>query len=237
MVDYLMSHASVMGISMTEEQAKKFVRYHELLVKANSEFNLTRISPDVSESCDRNYLDCITVLTHLQDAQSFIDVGSGAGFPGIPVAIMHPDMKVTLIDALGKRVAFLQSVISELGLNATAIHIRSEEAAKKNEFRESFDVASARAVAEMNILTEWLMPFVKVGGRMLVLKGEKAEEETAAAKTAIDTLGGGEAVIFDAPIPGRDWNHKIVEIAKIAPTPDRFPRKPGIAEKRPIVNP
>ena len=236
MVNYLMSHASQMGIPMTEEQAKKFVRYHEMLVKANSEFNLTRIGADMSESCDRNYLDCITIIPYLKDAGSFIDVGSGAGFPGIPVAIMRPDVNVTLIDALGKRVNFLQSLIDALGLNATAVHIRSEEAAKKSGFRESFDVASARAVAEMNILTEWLMPFVKVGGRMLVLKGEKAEEETANAKTAIETLGGGEAAIFDAPIPGRDWSHKIVEVPKIIATPDRFPRKPGIAEKRPIVN-
>lgn len=237
MVEYLMTHASQMGIPMTEEQAKQFVIYHEMLVKANSEFNLTRISPDMSESCDRNYLDCITVLPYLKDARSFIDVGSGAGFPGIPVAIMRPDMEVTLIDALGKRVTFLQSVIDALGLGARAIHIRSEEAAKKAEFREVYDVASARAVAEMNILTEWLMPFVKVGGKMLVLKGEKAEEETAAAKTAIETLGGEEAVIYDAPVPGRDWNHKIVEIGKINPTPERFPRKPGIAEKRPLINP
>lgn len=237
MVEYLMTHASQMGIPMTEEQAKQFVIYHEMLVKANSEFNLTRISPDMSESCDRNYLDCITVLPYLKDARSFIDVGSGAGFPGIPVAIMRPDMEVTLIDALGKRVTFLQSVIDALGLRTRAIHIRSEEAAKKAEFREAYDVASARAVAEMNILTEWLMPFVKVGGKMLVLKGEKAEEETAAAKTAIETLGGEEAVIYDAPVPGRDWNHKIVEIGKVNPTPERFPRKPGIAEKRPIINP
>lgn len=237
MVNYLMSHAAQMGISMTEEQAEKFVGYHEMLVKANSEFNLTRIGADLCESCDRNYLDCITLFPYLKDARSFIDVGSGAGFPGIPVAIMRPDLSVTLIDALGKRVNFLESVINALGLNAVAIHIRSEEAAKKAEFRESFDIASARAVAEMNILTEWLMPFVKVGGRMLVLKGEKAEEETTNAKTAIETLGGGEASLFDAPIPGRDWNHKIVEVPKVIATPDRFPRKPGIAEKRPIVNP
>lgn len=236
MVDYLMSHAAQMGISMTEEQAQKLVCYHEMLVKANSEFNLTRIGADMSESCDRNYLDCITILPHLKDARSFIDVGSGAGFPGIPVAIMRSDLNVTLIDALGKRVNFLKSVIDALGLNATAVHIRSEEAAKKSEFRENFDVASARAVAEMNILTEWLMPFVKVGGRMLVLKGEKAEEEMANAKNAIETLGGGDVSVYDALIPGREWSHKIVEIPKVIATPDRFPRKPGIAEKRPIVN-
>lgn len=229
-----MTRSREMGFEMTPAQAEKFVRYHEMLFLVNREMNLTRVSDDEVEAADRNYLDSLTVLARLGDARTLIDVGTGAGFPGVPVAIMRPDIHVTLMDSLGKRVSFLSEVVRELGLNADCVVSRAEDAAKMPEFRDAFDVATARAVAEMNVLSEWLLPFVKPGGRMLALKGPAAEEELANAGAAIEKLNARAAGVFDAVIPGRDWNHKIVEIEKLSPTPEAFPRRTGVAEKRPL---
>ena len=223
-----------MGIEMTLPQAEKLVRYHEMLIAANREMNLTRVSDDFAEAADRNYLDSLTLLSRLGNAKTLVDVGTGAGFPGVPVSILRPDIRVTLMDSLGKRVSFLSEVVRELGLNADCVVSRAEDAAKKPEFRDAFDVATARAVAEMNVLSEWLLPFVKPGGRMLALKGPAAEEELANAGAAIEKLNARAAGVFDAVIPGRDWNHKIVEIEKLSPTPEAFPRRTGVAEKRPL---
>ena len=235
MKEYLLHKAQLMGLAMSPQQAEQFEAYHTLLLKANAQFNLTRVSEDESEACDRNYLDSLTLLQHLEGAKSLIDVGSGAGFPGVPLAIMRPDVSITLLDSLGKRVEFLKSVIAELGLNARALHMRSEEAAGKAEFREVFDVACARAVADLTVLSELLLPFVKVDGRMLAMKGPGAEEELENAAFAISELGGGEAAVLEAPIPDRSWEHKIVRVSKLAPTPARFPRRAGMAEKRPLT--
>ena len=233
--EYIINKCAACEISVSKQQAEQFEAYHSLLISANERMNLTRVSEEISEACDRNYIDSLTLLKRLENANSVIDVGSGAGFPGIPLAIMRPDINFTLIDALGKRVEFLNSVIATLGLNARAIHIRSEEAAKQPSFRDSFDVACARAVSDMTVLSEWLLPFVKPGGRMLAMKGPTAEEEIEKAAFAIGELNGKFSAVYAADIRGRDWNHKIVEIIKLAPTPDRFPRKPGIAEKRPLI--
>jgi len=223
-----------MGVNLTIEQAEKMVRYHEMLVSANKQMNLTRVPDDIHEAADRNYLDSLNAVKYLNGVQTLIDVGTGAGLPGIPIAIACPHIKVTLLDALQKRVGFLQSVIDELGLNAEAVHGRAEDAAKKPEFRDAFDVATARAVAEMNVLSEWLLPFVKPEGRMLALKGPGAEEELARAENALKQLNGELVSVHPAPVPGRDWDHKIVEIKKTAPTPERFPRRAGVAEKKPM---
>ncbi|MBQ6646330.1 MAG: 16S rRNA (guanine(527)-N(7))-methyltransferase RsmG [Clostridia bacterium] len=234
MEKYLMKAASRMGIAMSPAQAEKFKRYHALLVAANKEMNLTRVSDDIAEACDRNYLDSLTLLTHLGQAKTLIDVGSGAGFPGVPLAILRPDMEITLLDSLAKRVDFLSNVIGELELNARAVHLRCEDAAKQPLYRDSFDIATARAVASMDVLSEWLLPFVKAGGRMLALKGPSAQEECAEAAFALESLNGKLSYIAQAQIPGRDWEHKIVCIEKTGATPDKFPRKPGMAEKRPL---
>ena len=230
----ILDSAREMGVNLTIEQAEKMVRYHEMLVSANKQMNLTRVPDDIHEAADRNYLDSLNAVKYLNGVQTLIDVGTGAGLPGIPIAIACPHIKVTLLDALQKRVGFLQSVIDELGLNAEAVHGRAEDAAKKPEFRDVFDVATARAVAEMNVLSEWLLPFVKPEGRMLALKGPGAEEELARAENALKQLNGELVSVHPAPVPGRDWDHKIVEIKKTAPTPERFPRRAGVAEKKPL---
>lgn len=234
MHDHLLNASREMGIALTGEMAEKIEKYHEMLVKTNKEMNLTRVADDPIEAADRNYLDSLAAVKHLENVETLIDVGTGAGLPGIPIAIACPHIRVTLIDALRKRVDFLNSVIDALGLNAVAIHARAEEAAKKPEFRDSFDVATARAVAEMNVLSEWLLPFVKSGGRMLALKGPNAAEELERAANALTLLNGSVVTVHDACVPGRDWEHKIVEIRKTAPTSERFPRRVGMAEKKPL---
>ncbi len=234
MKNRILDSAKIMGVPLTDEQADKMVKYHEMLVSANKQMNLTRVPDDINEAADRNYLDSLNAVKHLDCVSALIDVGTGAGFPGIPIAIACPHIKVTLLDALQKRVGFLQSVIDELGLNAEAVHGRAEDVARKPEFRDAFDVATARAVAEMNVLCEWLLPFVKAEGRMLALKGPGAEEELVRAENALVQLNAEKVAVHPAPVPGRDWAHKIVEVKKTAPTPDRFPRRASAIEKKPL---
>ncbi|MDO4865303.1 MAG: 16S rRNA (guanine(527)-N(7))-methyltransferase RsmG [Clostridia bacterium] len=228
--------ARAMGIPMTQAQAEQFERYHALLLEANARMNLTRVPDDPREAVDRNYLDCIAPLADgFPEVERAVDVGSGAGFPGIPLSIMLPDTHFTLIDSLGKRVEFLQSVVDALGLNARALHLRAEDAARRPELRERFDLATARAVAPMNVLCEYLLPFVRVGGRALALKGPGADEELACAKGALALLGGAVERVSTLRIPGRDWDHRAVWLSKAAPTPDAYPRRAGVPEKKPLV--
>ena len=233
--EYLIEGAAAMGISMSGEQARKFVIYHDMLVGANARVNLTRVPDDPREAVDRNYLDCVAPLAGgLPEARAAADVGSGAGFPGIPLSIMLPEVRFTLIDALARRVEFLNAVIYRLGLNAGALHLRAEDAARRPELRERFDLTVARAVAPMNVLCEYMLPLTRIGGRMLALKGPGLEAELSQAESALKTLGGEIERVQPLVIPGRDWNHRAAWIAKTAPTPERYPRRAGMAEKRPL---
>ena len=224
-----------MGIPMSQGQVEQFNTYHEMLVEANARMNLTRVPEDPAEAVDRNYLDCIAPLAGgFPAVAAAVDVGSGAGFPGIPLAIMLPDTRFTLIDALGKRVDFLRDVIARLGLNAGALHLRAEDAARQGVLREGFDLAVARAVAPMNVLCEYMLPLVKVGGYMLALKGPGLNGELKAADNALSLLGGTIERTQPLMIPGRDWNHTAAWIKKTAPTPEKYPRRAGTVEKRPL---
>jgi len=233
----ILESARAMGIEMTGAQADAFARYHEMLVEANAKFNLTRVPDELREAVDRNYLDCIAPLAHNfpEGVRTLVDVGSGAGFPGIPLSIMLPDVHVVLVDALDKRVKFLQSVIDELHLNAEAVHARAEDAGKRADLREQFDIATARAVAAANLLAEYLLPFVRVGGHMLALKGPSLDDELAEAAFAFETLGGRVVRTENIEIPGRDWSHRVAYIEKVAPTPAKYPRKAGTPEKKPLI--
>lgn len=236
MRDILIDNARLMGIEMSIEQADKFCEYHRMLTEANKTMNLTRVPDDIEEAVARNYLDSITPLMYglPEGTTSLADVGSGAGFPGIPLAIMLPDVRITLIDALDKRVKFLNDVINALHLNAKAVHYRCEDAGKKAELRESFDVVTSRAVAALNILAELSLPLVRVGGHMLAYKGPLWEEEAAQAANAFEKLGGSVREARPADIPGRDWNHMLVYIDKVSSTPAQYPRRPGMPEKKPL---
>ena len=231
----LLEGAASMGLGMTAAQAERFAAYHGMLVEANARMNLTRVPDDPVEAADRNYLDCIAVLAgNFPAVETAVDVGSGAGFPGIPLSIMLPETRFTLIDALQKRVNFLNAVIERLGLNARALHLRAEDAARRGDMRESFDLATARAVAPMNVLCEYLLPLVKVGGHALALKGPGLDEELAGVERAAALLGGRQARVQPLAIPGRDWDHRAAWIVKETPTPDQYPRRPGMAEKKPL---
>lgn len=232
----LIDGAKAMRIEMSPGQAEKFEIYHNMLVEANARMNLTRVPEDLREAIDRNYLDCIAPLSKdFPDVKTAVDVGSGAGFPGIPLSIMLPDVHFVLVDALSKRVGFLQDVIAKLGLNAEAHHLRAEDAARRPELREQFDMATARAVASLNLLSEYLLPFVKEGGWMLTLKGPSLDEELAEAAYALEVLGGAWERTEALAIPGRDWDHRCAWIRKVQPTPEKYPRKAGQPEKKPLI--
>ena len=233
MRELLKARLRVAGVAAEAEQAEKLAAFHSLLIEANARMNLTRVSADPAEAIDRNYLDSHAPLRHLSGAKTCVDVGSGAGFPGVPLAIFLPDTHFVLMDSLLKRVEFLRGVIRELSLNAEAVCLRAEEAGR-GDMRETFDAATARAVAPLNVLCELLLPLVRVGGKAVALKGPGAAAEAEAAQNALEALGGRLFAIEEVPIPGRDWAHTLAVLAKTAPTPEKYPRRAGVPEKRPL---
>ena len=238
MRNLLLAGARAMGLALTEEAADSFALYHAMLIEANRTMNLTRVPDDPAEAVDRNYLDSLALLTVpglTENVRTLCDVGAGAGFPGIPLAIARPDIRVTLMDSLGKRVAFLNGVIERLGLNAEAVHIRAEEAARLASYRDAFDLVTARAVAALPVLCELALPLVKPGGHFAAYKGPSLDEELPASQTVMKRLNAGEAACFPAPIPGRDWDHRLCVVKKLGATPKSFPRKPGEAARNPIL--
>ncbi|MDO4355067.1 MAG: 16S rRNA (guanine(527)-N(7))-methyltransferase RsmG [Clostridia bacterium] len=235
--DHLIDSAAQMGISISPAQAQQFEAYHRMLVEANKVMNLTRVPDDEAEAIDRNYLDSIAPLAipgMMDGVKRMVDVGTGAGFPGIPLAILCPSVKVILLDSLKKRLAFLDSVIEELHLNAVTVHARAEDGARKPHLREGFDLCTARAVASMQVLCEYLLPYARVGGRALCYKGPTLEDELGEAKKAIHVLGGRIESTHSAVIPGRDWDHRLCVVRKIAKTPPAYPRKAGEPARKPI---
>lgn len=240
MLERIREGALKMCIALPEDAAEKMLRFHELLMRANEQFNLTRVPDDPKEAADRNFLDSLAPLAQkglMDGCAALLDLGSGAGFPGIPLAIALPNVRVTLMDSLGKRVNFLSDVIAALGLNAQAVHFRAEEAAKNPQWREQFDCVTARAVAAMPTLAELALPFARVGGRLIAYKGPAAGEELRQAERAIELLGGGNARILQVRIPEReDWDHRLVLVDKQRATPRRFPRKSGEAGRNPILS-
>ena len=237
--ELLIASAAKMGLTISKAQCAQLERYRDMLERANAQFNLTRIPADDQEFIDRNVLDCISPLCseRWQNVRYAADVGSGAGFPGIPLAIMRPNVRFVLMEALDKRVKFLQAVIDELSLNAEAVHGRAEVFGQDGVYREQFDLAVSRAVAPVNILCEFLLPLVKPDGWMLALKGPGAQEELNQAEGAIALLGGDRTFIEPVCIPERDWRHCLLWTHKGAQTPQGYPRRAAIPEKRPLSAP
>lgn len=214
--------------------------YHRLLTQWNSFMNLTG-DTDFELSLSRHYLDSLMPLKLdglFPKGASLIDVGTGAGFPGLPLAIARPDMKVTLMDALSKRLKFLAAVVEELRLtNVELVHARAEDGGKNPLYREKFDISLARGVAAMPVLSELLIPFAKPGGKVLCYKGPAAKEEWIAGEKAAKILGGGKFLRHEVEIPGQpEWEHCIIEIPKTSLTPAQYPRKAGTPEKKPLGN-
>lgn len=233
MKEILKRYLNSMKIAITNEQLDKFSLYHEMLASWNEKINLTAIT----EPCEvalKHFADCIYAANKIPEGASVVDVGSGAGFPGVPLKIMRPDISVLLLDSLNKRIVFLNELISALELEKIeTMHSRAEDGAKK-ELRESFDIATARAVANLTVLSEYCMPYVKVGGKFLAYKGSAGESEVSEAKNAIATLGGKLICTEEYTLPDTDIRHTIVSIEKIKPTPVIYPRNPGKISKNPL---
>ena len=208
-----------------------FYQYMKLLLEWNHKINLTSIT-DEKEFIQKHFIDSLTIQHCIKEKGKVIDVGTGAGFPGIPLKLIYPELEMTLIDSIGKKVSVLKDVIQKLDLQKIeAIHTRAEDYAKAN--REKYDIAVSRAVANMNTLVEYLIPFVKVGGRILCMKGPNCEEELESAKKAIDILGGKIETIENFFID-EELERNIVVIKKIKETPIQYPRGQGKPLKEPI---
>ncbi len=226
------------GIELNKRQICQFLNYFELLIHWNSFMNLTAIT-EFDEVITKHFLDSVSLIKAVPDlslkSEKIIDVGTGAGFPGIPLKITFPDLKITLLDSLNKRVQFLNEVIKVLELSdITAIHGRAEDYAKPEKLRESFDICVSRAVANLSTLSEYCLPFVKNGGYFISYKSEKITEEFNNAKEAIRVLGGKYENQIEFILPDSDIYRNLFIIRKINNTPVKFPRKAGIPSKEPI---
>lgn len=235
--EILKNAAEEYGISLSETQLRQFDRYQELLVEWNQKMNLTALT-EPKDVAIKHMIDSVSVYDEkwFSECMSVIDVGTGAGFPGLPLKILCPSLKVTLLDSLNKRVKFLETVVSELGLrDIVCVHARAEEAARQKQYREKFDAVVSRAVARLPILAEYDLPFVRVGGFFAAMKGAKYEEEAEEAKKAVKLLGGGETVLREIKLPGLEDKRGIIYIRKEKKTPSVYPRKAGTPEKNPIL--
>jgi len=235
MINYLKEIFSNQEIPLDDNQLAQFQAYFDLLVEWNSKMNLTAIT-EPREVVVKHFFDSLTPSFFYQLAgQRMIDIGAGAGFPSIPIKICFPQIQLTLLDSLNKRVKFLAAVVEELGLNdVQCLHGRAEELAVRVDHREKYDLAISRAVARLNVLAELSLPFVKLGGKMIALKGTKAEEEVAEAEPAFRILGGGSAKSFQLLLPDNFGERTIILIDKQKSTPKKYPRKAGLPSKEPL---
>ena len=223
------------GIELTELQKEQYNKYYNLVVEWNQKINLTAITEE-EEFYTKHFFDSISLAFYkdYSNIESICDVGSGAGFPSIPLKILYPNLKVTIVDSLNKRIKFLNLVKDELGLtDCNFVHARAEEFGQNKEYRESFEIVTARAVARLNVLAELCLPLVKKDGYFLSLKAQKAEEETKEAINAIKLLGGKLEQDLEFDIEGEERH--ILEIRKAKETPNKYPRKAGTPNKKPIL--
>ncbi|MEG2174897.1 MAG: 16S rRNA (guanine(527)-N(7))-methyltransferase RsmG [Oscillospiraceae bacterium] len=231
----LIEGAATFGLVLDEKQIAKFDTYGSFMLEYNENVNLTAIT-DPDEIVIKHFIDSIAPagLITLKQRASLIDVGTGAGFPGIPLEIMRPDLRVTLLDSLQKRLDFLASLSEQLGQENRLVHARAEQAGANDGLRGHFDYATSRAVAQMATLCEYCLPLVRVGGAMLALKGPDCAGEVAAAATAIRLLGGGVPRLIEYALPRGD-GRTLVVISKERPTPARYPRQRVNLSQVPLV--
>ena len=223
-----------LSIDFSVEQISKFYKYMNMLIEWNEKINLTAII-EPNEIILKHFIDSLTIYKDIPNKSSVVDVGTGAGFPGIPLAIMNESLKITLVDSLNKRLIFLQEVINELNLkNVELVHARAEEFGQNKKYREKFDIVTARAVANLTVLSEYLLPLTKNNGKCICMKGSNIEEECKESKKAIEILGGKIVEIEEFYLPDSDIKRNIINIKKIKSTPAKYPRKPGTPAKEPI---
>ena len=226
------------NFKLNENQINQFNQYFNSLIEANKHVNLTRITAE-DDVYLKHFYDSITPLltfrTVFKSSSSLCDVGAGAGFPSIPLKIMQPDLQVTIVDSLGKRLNFLQDLIAQLGLKDVAlVHGRAEDVGQNSRYREQFDIVTARAVANMAVLSEYCLPLVKKGGNFIALKGPKAEDELGTSKKALSILGGKTAAVKQLQLPQSTEERTLILIEKVKATPKKYPRQAGTPHRKPI---
>ncbi len=233
--DILLEQAKLSEIELTDEQIEKLTRYFELLIEWNEKMNLTALT----EPCDvalKHFCDSILLLRYVEipENSSIIDVGTGAGFPSVPIKIVRPDIKLCLLDSLNKRLVFLAEVVKELGLcDVEIVHSRAEDGARKPQLREKFDFATSRAVAQLNVLSEYTLPYVKVGGAFLAMKGKYSEEEISNAKNGIKLLGGKTEKVDNYYLSDGS-ERTIIKIKKLSKTDKLYPRTSAKIKNKPL---
>ena len=225
-----------LSIVLNDKQIQQFEKYYNILVEWNKVMNLTAIT-EYEEVVEKHFLDSLTIVNaiHVEKIETLIDVGTGAGFPGIPLKIAFPHLKVTLLDSLNKRIKFLNEVIDLLELNdIKAIHGRAEDYAKQAEYREQYDICVSRAVANLATLSEYCLPYVKVDGLFVPYKSGEIDEELKSSEKAVSILGGKVEEVVKFQLPGTDIGRSFVKIHKIKETKKKYPRKAGMATKEPL---
>lgn len=225
-----------LSIVLNDKQIQQFEHYYNILVEWNKVMNLTAIT-EYEEVVEKHFLDSLTIVNaiHVEKIETLIDVGTGAGFPGIPLKIAFPHLKVTLLDSLNKRIKFLNEVIDLLELNdIKAIHGRAEDYAKQAEYREQYDICVSRAVANLATLSEYCLPYVKVDGLFVPYKSGEIDEELKSSEKAVSILGGKVEEVVKFQLPGTDIGRSFVKIHKIKETKKKYPRKAGMPTKEPL---
>ena len=226
--------SKILGFDFSVEQISKFYKYMNMLIEWNEKINLTAII-EPNEIILKHFIDSLTIYKDIPNKSSVVDVGTGAGFPGIPLEIFIPEIDVTLLDSLNKRINFLNEVIEQLELkNIVAVHGRTEDLGKDKKYREKFDISTSRAVANLSTLSEYLIPLVKGNGKIICMKASEAEEEIEQAKKAINVLGGTIKNVETFDLPQSDIGRTIITIEKTKKTPAKYPRKAGTPSKEPI---
>ena len=222
-------------IELSEEQLDQLQKYFELLVSWNEKINLTAIT-EPNEVAVKHFADSLSVFNYVdfQKGASVIDVGTGAGFPGLVLKIARPDIKLTLLDSLNKRLKFLDEVLNTLGLEAELVHARAEEGGHNIDLRECYDFAVSRAVARLNVLCEYCLPYVRLSGKFIAFKGGEADEEIKSASKAIQALGGKKTDVLYFELPENSGSRTLVVIEKVQPTPDKYPRQNGKIKAKPL---
>ncbi len=227
--------AKLINIELTDLQGGQLYIYMKLLLEWNEKMNLTAIT-EIEDIIKKHFIDSLTINSYIKETEKVIDVGTGAGFPGIPLKILKEKCEVVLLDALNKRLNFLEEVINRNNLqNISTVHYRAEEAGKDRKYREKFDVATSRAVAPLNVLVEYLLPLVKIGGKCICMKGSNIREEIEQSEKAISVLGGKIEKVDEFRLPDSDMARSIIIVRKIVNTPEKYPRKAGTPNKEPIV--
>ena len=230
--NYLQENATPYGVELSAGQLEQFQTYMELLLEWNEKMNLTAITEPKAVAV-KHFLDSILLLPYMEGGDTLIDVGTGAGFPGVPLKIMRPQLHLTLLDSLNKRLRFLKEVLGQLGLEAAVVHARAEEGGRMPNLRAQFSFVTARAVAPLNLLCEYCLPFLQMGGTFLAMKGPEPEEEIAAAKKAVYLLGCELEGVEHFTLPGGDAR-SLVRIRRIKPLPSIYPRHGAKIAKSPL---